>query len=85
MEWADFLNDWKCGGRRECGPLTPIVEVGYKYRWEEYGKPRGIITVTNKNIADVKQRLYLQMNDPEWDIDYYERIDGKQEWIEEED
>ena len=68
-EWADFLNDWKCGGPREVEERT--VEIGDKFYvwcvWE--GRDTAELqTVDAENIAWFRWALNDRENDM-WELE----------------
>lgn len=70
-EWADVLNDWKCGGR-DCEEEKPraTYPLGTRLKVYEFGRITGIIVVTPENLQEIERN----MNDPENDVTHYEAI-----------
>ena len=70
-EFADFLNDWKCGGPREVEETS--VEIGDMFYVRDIWEPREnaeIRVVDAENINWFRRML----NDPENDVVCFERI-----------
>lgn len=67
-EWADYLADQKCGGKRERNRKT--VEIGERYKVYFCGNYDETVTVTEENKAYIENDL----NDPENDIREYEKV-----------
>ena len=67
-EWADILNDWKCGGEPE--PYRFKVAIGERYEVYWCGTLEEVITVTEDN----KQWIEDEINDPENDIREFRQI-----------
>ena len=67
-EWADFLNDQKCGGKPEPEPFT--VEIGEVYKVHWCSSYEGMKTVTAEN----KEWFEKIMNDPYNDTYWFEKV-----------
>lgn len=69
-EWADFLNDMKCGDpppRRS--EKWHEVQIGDRYGFYEFGQLIEVVTVTIDNKAEIEKSI----NDADNDICWYER------------
>ena len=68
-EWADFLNDQKCGGPREREEVE--VKIGDKFRVRCYSDPEEsseVQTVDAENIAWFRWALNDRENDM-WELE----------------
>lgn len=65
MEWADFLNEWKCGGPEpDWRDEIEEPQIGETYRVEDY--LTGEVTyevVTKENIRTIRWWLFSPDND----------------------
>ena len=68
MEWADILNDWKCGGPRPIEEIEPIMGTIYKVFW--CGELEEAKVVTPENIGWFRK----VMNDPTNDVWTFEEV-----------
>ena len=70
-EWADFLNDMKCG---DPPPEERYeVHIGERYRFYEYGELIEVVTVTEEN----RQAIEDTINDRDSDICWYAKEEAE--------
>lgn len=68
-EWADILNDWKCGSERELEMRT--VELGARYEHWWCGLFQQILTID----ADNKNWIEEWINDPLDDLNDFRKLE----------